>query len=727
MWQGARPGEETETGADEAAPHGENTAALRPGVLWPLLLYLLLSTVVMLPLCCKWHHDAVGGTDWFSHLCGIIEARNALKEGQFPIRVAPTLHGGIRYPLFQFYGQLPYLVPALPHLFGLDPWWACRLTLLGGLTLGAFFAYRCAWLLTGAYYPSLAAGTFFLAGPYLLTDIHARFAYTEVLAICSLPVVFWLALRVFRSGSVSSVLLGGVVWSLLALTHNITFLYASAFYGIFFGSYLLSGRGSFRGLLRLGVAYGLGLLLSAWYYAPHVAEMRNLRIGKEVTGVCGSPRFTNSLTPLWILLAPTMQSPPQSGTGRLGLQVGWPVLLGFGIVLSSLFSPRRGFATSRPLVVRVLVLFGAAFLLVWAPIDFWHYLPNVFCYVQFTYRLLAFTLLWGSFLVAFALTQVFGQAMTGQHLAACVLLAVLSMVPYLPEQPVVPSATGEALARIHHGYDNLDYVTGPYAVVRGTFRHDQANLAELAYWLDGRESQLRFRKFGYIPAAVRGDILRLEGRTLLASGSGVQVDLRLGERPLLRSMLRPGPFSLDIPIPVATGDRPAAFELRVLSAADVAAGKVAPIPGSLPLLELTRITLTRPGTKPIPPLLPAENLRPVSQLGRVTVCQVQVAERTLVQLPVLWYARLLEVRDNGKRVSFRNLGQFVALELEAGKHVLEVRFVGLRWATWVSTVAWLGVLAASLVLTVRQLRRGRERAVAPDNPDASADSLRRAA
>ncbi len=38
----------------------------------------------------------------------MIEAANALREGQFPPRVAPNVLGGKRYAMFTYYGQWPY-------------------------------------------------------------------------------------------------------------------------------------------------------------------------------------------------------------------------------------------------------------------------------------------------------------------------------------------------------------------------------------------------------------------------------------------------------------------------------------------------------------------------------------------------------------------------------------------------------------------------------------------
>src|SRR5215213_433345 len=73
-----------------------------------LLLYLLVILIMLAPLASASMPDSPA-QDLANHVSGIIEARNALAEGQFPIRVAPNQINRERYPIFQFYGNLPYM------------------------------------------------------------------------------------------------------------------------------------------------------------------------------------------------------------------------------------------------------------------------------------------------------------------------------------------------------------------------------------------------------------------------------------------------------------------------------------------------------------------------------------------------------------------------------------------------------------------------------------------
>src|SRR6266542_6079046 len=185
----------TDPGAEEPGEVSPDQAARPgPGVFDPLCLYLGLAAVMLFPLFQAWPNDAVCG-DWMFHLNGVLEARDALAEGQFPVRVAPNFRGGIRYGLFQFYGQFPYTVPAFLTAAGLDAWLALRLFLLLALALGGLFLCFCAHFLTRSRFPSLVAGACFVCAPYLLTAVHSRLAYTEAIALCLLPVVLFACLK----------------------------------------------------------------------------------------------------------------------------------------------------------------------------------------------------------------------------------------------------------------------------------------------------------------------------------------------------------------------------------------------------------------------------------------------------------------------------------------------------------------------------------------------------
>src|SRR5436305_8662285 len=73
----------------------------------PMLLYLVAATAFMWPY---YSVEFRPRGDLVFVIDATIEARAALRERQFPIRVAPREWDGVRHPIFQFYGNFPYTV-----------------------------------------------------------------------------------------------------------------------------------------------------------------------------------------------------------------------------------------------------------------------------------------------------------------------------------------------------------------------------------------------------------------------------------------------------------------------------------------------------------------------------------------------------------------------------------------------------------------------------------------
>ena len=428
----------------------------------PLLLYLLLACLVLLPIASP---RLVGtpSADFRSHVSGVVEARDALAEGQFPLRVAPGQHGGARYPIFQYYGNLPYTLGGLFSLApGVNPYTGFKLVLLLSLTAGGFYAYRAGLTLARgrrAFAPAaVIAGAVFMTAPYMWTDIHSRFAYTEVVAFNLLPAVTYYSLRSFSRRRVGDVLGAGVCWSLIALSHNITYVYAAAFLGLYFLSLFWPGVKYVRRGLRVFAGFVLGVALSAWFLAPQVYTLDAL----YVANVKHEPYNSRAYCTLDILLSPwrAVSDAAAPSNHLLGTQVGWLVLAGAVLAAAALLRPGR-LPSGRLTIVRLLVFFALAFLMAWSPGPevtgwdpqtepdpvgwFWKHVPSVFLYVQFTYRLLAFTTLFGSFLLACALAAWFPRGIGRGGTVAALLIVGLFAASYPPLHPKLSRAALPAL------------------------------------------------------------------------------------------------------------------------------------------------------------------------------------------------------------------------------------------------------------------------------------------
>src|SRR5271163_4175184 len=96
-------------------------------------LYFLLALGLLAPMASNTVLPAA--PDHPNHTASIVQAKMALDEGQFPLKVAPFEHVGLRYPLFQFYSQTPYLIGGLIYKYVTpkNPWLALKIVYLLGL------------------------------------------------------------------------------------------------------------------------------------------------------------------------------------------------------------------------------------------------------------------------------------------------------------------------------------------------------------------------------------------------------------------------------------------------------------------------------------------------------------------------------------------------------------------------------------------------------------------
>lgn len=391
----------------------------------PLLLYSLISLGLLWP----YRFSAVRWTgDMKTVLALVIEARRALAEGQFPIRVAPDLQNGTCYPQFQYYGNFPYTVTgAVCALCGNDPYLAWKSVTFASLILGGWFLRKLAYALDRNDPAATMAGAVFLCAPYLLTDLYARVAFTELIAINLLPTAFYLSIRCFRAPGWRYIVGSAVAWAMIALSHNITYLYGGLFLAFLLLSQFTRTIGP-RRLARLALAGLLHAALVIWYVAPQLATVDLTEIGSVFT-----PQYYAGLTPLRVLLSPVLLNTPQGEeTPNLGLQVGWPILA-FVLIAVIVAAMRRA---RRPIVVRLFVLWLLAFFISWSPFDFWNSLPRMLWFIQFPYRMLMFVVLFGAILSAFSMSVLFPRRMPAWFVVGMLGLFGLSMSSFYPHGQV---------------------------------------------------------------------------------------------------------------------------------------------------------------------------------------------------------------------------------------------------------------------------------------------------
>lgn len=696
--------------ADEASTHGAvrpvpgrfaaglGAVAARLGarrsVAGPLLLYLFIAACVMAPYRSSKFRSA---GDLIGVLGFVVEARNALAEGQFPIRVAPTQLEGARYPVFQYYANFPFTVTGLLCLAGLSPYAAWKIAMLAAFTLGGLFVYLSALRLTRQAPASLLAGAAFVLAPYMFADLNARGAFAELVAFNLLPAAFYATLRCFASRHWRYIPACAVAWALIGLSHNITYLFGVLVLGPLFVSMLgiRRPRRAAGRLLRLAAAGALHATLMIWYVAP---QLRSLPL-IEIHANSFNPSQAAWLSTIDVLLAPTLRTAPGiDGTSNLGLQVGWVVLAGAALAALGVLIPGRRRRRLRGVTLRLLVLFAVSFFFAWSPVDVWGRLPQTFWFIQFPYRMLVFTTLLGALLVACGLTLCLGRRFRPVVMLPALALVAFAAAPYVPRHGRFDRHFVRAITANPVIGGLNDYLLSGLSTVTNGYPHPDVDLARPEF---GLLREGRVRPIGSsaltMPEGAKG--LHVSGEVppppegAPPGASDVRLLVKLGDGSMTIP-LKPGPFEFSLRLPECFCGEPATFALH---------------PRDVDGRE-ANLTLTSVRYEGAPPaavrLVTAAEVRPRVAFGRATKLRFESAEPVLLQLPVLYYPGLMRVEDRGEPIPYRNVGRYVAVELSPGRHRLDVRYVGVRWANWIGLLGW-SVVGTTVVAAAAAASRRR--------------------
>lgn len=152
---------------------------------------LVLGAAVLvssLPLTFQYVLD---GNDLYYQFNRIQGIQEALKAGQFPVKLHSTFLHGYGYGSPIFYPELFLYVPALLGCMGMSLVGCYRLLLLGVHAASAFVSYRSFSAVLHSREKGILASLLYTLSVYRLIDLYTRAALGEGMAMIFLPLVLW--------------------------------------------------------------------------------------------------------------------------------------------------------------------------------------------------------------------------------------------------------------------------------------------------------------------------------------------------------------------------------------------------------------------------------------------------------------------------------------------------------------------------------------------------------
>lgn len=297
----------------------------------------------------------------------VVTMGKALRNGQFPVRWVEDLGYGYGYPIFNFYGPLPYYVGGLLYALGLSGLTATKIMMALGIILPVLTMYATTVPLFGRI-SAIVAAIFYLYVPYHAVQIYVRGAVGEFWAFAFFPLILYGFIS--KSNIVGAIGLAGTI-----LSHTLLG-YASTLF-VIFGLMFKKNR-------SLLLFFGLGL--AAFFWLPALFEMRYTSVSGQISPTANYKDHFVCLSQLW-------NSPWGFGGSAPGCVDGLSLKLGKLHILAAVPS-----LMVRPFWWGFAITAVSLFLLLPASEFLWNIIPG-FSFLQYPWRLLSFAGLGVSILV----------------------------------------------------------------------------------------------------------------------------------------------------------------------------------------------------------------------------------------------------------------------------------------------------------------------------------------
>lgn len=210
----------------------------------------------------------------------VIVMSDALKNGQFPVRWVDGLGYGYGYPIFNFYGPLPYYFGAAVNMAAIDAVTATKIMFLAGLVLGGIFMYVSLVPFIGPP-AAIVSAVLYLFAPYHAVQAYVRGAVGELWAYAFLPLCLYGVLVRDKRLRSRAILVGGLGIAGVVLSHTV-FGYltgmVSALVLAVSAVFSLLRRKMPESAIRLFLMTAMGFGLSAFFWLPAFLEKRFTRV-----------------------------------------------------------------------------------------------------------------------------------------------------------------------------------------------------------------------------------------------------------------------------------------------------------------------------------------------------------------------------------------------------------------------------------------------------------------
>lgn len=383
-----------------------------------LILIITFSIIAVISSSWSLQKDGLGVGHDLNHLARINEMSIGLREGNLPVIWSQNFAYGYGMPLFQFYAPLPYFIGAIAYLIGLDLVASVKLIILLANILTIAGAYLLGKRLFDDYRAAVLIMVAITLAPYRAVDVFVRAAISEAWAI-GLMVWVMLGIVLVIQRSKSGWLITSLSFSALILSHNLTALIALPFLVLFALLILAVYTRSFKDMiypcLILIISFFIGLGLASFYFIPALVEKSFTQLDQYT--LSGFYDFRQHFLYIRQFLKPW--GPWEYGGSGWGPDDEMSYFLGFAqiiviciAIIQMLDISLRRLVQKIPLKsiqylhISLLVITGISLFLTLLKMQKIWELFSFLAYIQFPWRLLSISLIFGGLLFGSSYTLI---------------------------------------------------------------------------------------------------------------------------------------------------------------------------------------------------------------------------------------------------------------------------------------------------------------------------------
>jgi uncharacterized membrane protein len=392
-----------------------------------ILVIIFLSLFAIIPLFHSGFFDFHDNTQ----VVRVFELGKSLESGMFPVRWVQGLGYGYGYPIFNFYGPLPYYMGGIAHLIGFDALSSTKIMFGFGIVLSGITMFFLSRRFFGNW-GGIVSSVIYMYFPYHAVNIYVRGAVDEFYAYAFLPIIFLglyelmekvpeklLDTRYYYTFSLIS--LG---FFLIAVSHNLSIFMLLLMLIPFFvlSIFLVKQKKNYISFLIVSVLFGV--FLSSFYIFPAFFEMKYTNVLSQIGGGANYSDHFVCIQQYWNSMWGFGGSVKGCVDG-LSFKLGKINLVFFASsLLLFLFTVyKKKFRIQEKTVLVSLVLFIASLFLTLQTSEFiWKSIPYM-QFVQYPWRFINFVGLFLSFIAGYLVFRT--RELWGKEIGVVICLVIV--------------------------------------------------------------------------------------------------------------------------------------------------------------------------------------------------------------------------------------------------------------------------------------------------------------